>query len=108
MKNTGITRDVDSAGRIVLPMELRRNMGIEDGTPMGISVDGSNIVLSPAVRALTPEELEARIDKPVFCKDKKTGVRFWIIVDSVFADEVCGKNDEFHEFCTFDFYDKEV
>ena len=29
MKSTGIVRKVDELGRVVLPIELRRNMGIE-------------------------------------------------------------------------------
>ena len=28
MKSTGITRQVDTLGRVVLPKELRRNMGL--------------------------------------------------------------------------------
>ena len=32
-------------GRIVLPVELRRTLEIEDGTPMEIFVDGDKIVL---------------------------------------------------------------
>ena len=45
MKSTGIVRRVDDMGRIVLPVELRRTLEIEDGTPMEIFVDGDKIVL---------------------------------------------------------------
>ena len=47
MKATGIVRRVDELGRIVLPVELRRNMGIEVKDPLEIFVDGENIVLKP-------------------------------------------------------------
>ena len=30
MRNTGMTRPVDQLGRIVLPMELRRSMGLRE------------------------------------------------------------------------------
>ncbi len=45
MKSTGIVRKVDSLGRIVLPIELRRVMGIDIKDPIEIFVDDSHIVL---------------------------------------------------------------
>ena len=45
MKSTGITRAVDDLGRIVIPKELRRNLGISEGTPMEIYTDADRIVL---------------------------------------------------------------
>ena len=40
MKSTGIVRKVDELGRIVLPIELRRTMGIEVKDALEIYVDG--------------------------------------------------------------------
>ena len=45
MKSTGIVRKVDSLGRIVLPIELRRVMGIDIKDPIEIFVDENHIVL---------------------------------------------------------------
>jgi len=45
MKSTGIVRKVDELGRIVIPIELRRTMGIEEKDPLEIYVDGACIVL---------------------------------------------------------------
>ena len=45
MKSTGIVRKVDELGRIVLPIELRRTMGIEVKDALEIYVDGDLIVL---------------------------------------------------------------
>lgn len=45
MKSTGIVRKVDELGRIVLPIELRRTMGIEVKDALEIYVDGDHIVL---------------------------------------------------------------
>lgn len=45
MKSTGIVRKVDELGRIVLPIELRRTMNIEEKDSLEIYVDGGNIVL---------------------------------------------------------------
>ena len=45
MKSTGIVRPVDSLGRIVLPIELRRMMNIECKDSIEIFVDGQYIML---------------------------------------------------------------
>jgi len=36
MRAFGIVRKVDELGRVVIPMELRRTMGIEEKTPLEI------------------------------------------------------------------------
>ena len=45
MKDTGIVRRIDDLGRIVIPMELRRTMGIRVKDPISIMVDGDRIIL---------------------------------------------------------------
>ena len=45
MKAIGIVRNVDELGRIVIPKELRVNMGMDTGQPVEIFVDKGNIVL---------------------------------------------------------------
>ncbi|MDO5547837.1 MAG: AbrB/MazE/SpoVT family DNA-binding domain-containing protein [Eubacteriales bacterium] len=45
MKSTGIVRKVDELGRVVLPIELRRTLGIEVKDSLEIYVDGSQIIL---------------------------------------------------------------
>lgn len=45
MKATGIVRKVDELGRIVLPIELRRNLDIEERDALEIYLDGDKIVL---------------------------------------------------------------
>lgn len=44
-KLTGISRHVDELGRVVIPKELRRNLGIEEGDLMEISLKGQDIIL---------------------------------------------------------------
>ncbi len=46
MKSTGMVRKIDELGRVVIPMEMRRSMGIEDGDAFEIFVDDDRIVLS--------------------------------------------------------------
>lgn len=45
MKATGVVRKVDELGRIVVPIELRRNLEIKEGTPLEIFIDEEGIVL---------------------------------------------------------------
>ena len=45
MKSTGIVRRVDELGRIVIPIELRNKLKIEENDPIEIYVDGSSIIL---------------------------------------------------------------
>ncbi|OWZ83644.1 AbrB/MazE/SpoVT family DNA-binding domain-containing protein [Natranaerobius trueperi] len=45
MKSTGLVRKVDELGRIVIPIELRRNLGIEQRDSLEIYIEGENIIL---------------------------------------------------------------
>ncbi len=45
MKSTGIVRKVDELGRIVLPIELRRTLGIEEKDRIEIFVEGESVIL---------------------------------------------------------------
>ncbi|MCI0768546.1 AbrB/MazE/SpoVT family DNA-binding domain-containing protein [Bacillus sp. TL12] len=45
MKSTGVTRNLDNLGRIVIPMELRRTLKIKEKTPLEIYVEGEKIIL---------------------------------------------------------------
>lgn len=44
MKATGIVRRIDDLGRIVIPKELRRTLGINDGDPLEVFVNGKQVV----------------------------------------------------------------
>ena len=45
MKSTGIVRKVDELGRIVLPIELRRTLEIEQKDSLEIFTEGNSIIL---------------------------------------------------------------
>jgi len=45
MKATGIVRPVDSLGRVVIPVELRRTLSIKQDDALEIYVDGQYIML---------------------------------------------------------------
>lgn len=46
MKSTGIIRSIDELGRIVIPKEIRKKLGIASTDPVEIYVDGEKIVLA--------------------------------------------------------------
>lgn len=48
MKATGITRKVDELGRVVLPIELRRSLEIEEKTDLEIFTENNAIILRKA------------------------------------------------------------
>ena len=45
MKSTGIVRKVDELGRVVIPIELRRTLGIDLKDALEIYVDDEKIIL---------------------------------------------------------------
>jgi transcriptional pleiotropic regulator of transition state genes len=71
MKSTGIVRQMDSLGRIVLPIELRRTLGIARKDPLEIYVTEEGIVLKKVQPACifcgSAEDVVAFRDKLV-CK----------------------------------------
>ncbi len=46
MKATGMVRNIDELGRIVIPKEMRRKMGIQSNDPVEIYVDDDKIILT--------------------------------------------------------------
>lgn len=49
MKNTGIIRHIDELGRVTLPIEIRRSLGIEERDPIQIFVEDERIILKKAI-----------------------------------------------------------
>jgi transcriptional pleiotropic regulator of transition state genes len=45
MKATGIIRNIDELGRIVIPKEIRKKMDIKSNQPIEIYVDDNKIIL---------------------------------------------------------------
>ena len=62
MKYLGIARRVDDLGRIVLPIELRRQFGIEAGDSLDIAID-------PETRSIV---LRKPQDECVFCGSQES------------------------------------
>ncbi len=46
MSNIGIVRRIDNLGRIVIPMEIRRNLKIKEGDPLELNLLENKIIIS--------------------------------------------------------------
>lgn len=83
MKSTGIVRNIDRLGRVVLPMELRRMLGINIQDPVEIFTEGNSVV----IRKYRPS--------CVFCSsDKKITVFHGINVCENCVKELCNSSDQ--------------
>ncbi len=63
MKATGIVRRVDDLGRIVLPIDTRRQCDIKEGDPLEIFIDKSDIILRKYVNEPEKDSLEEMLRK---------------------------------------------
>ena len=55
MMSTGMERPVDELGRIVIPKEIRRSMGIREGEPLEIYLENDAVVFRRYSYKLTAE-----------------------------------------------------
>ena len=55
MKSTGIIRRIDDLGRVVIPKEIRRNLGIYEGEPLEIYLVDGGVVFRKFELNLTQE-----------------------------------------------------
>ena len=53
MKTTGMTRPIDTLGRVVIPSEIRASLGIEKKDVLEISVEGNSIILKKSTNTCT-------------------------------------------------------
>ena len=44
MKATGIIRRVDDLGRVVIPKDIRRTIGIHEGEPLEVFIEGGDTI----------------------------------------------------------------
>ena len=66
MKSTGMVRKIDELGRVVIPMELRKTLGIDKQDPLEIFIKGDQIVLQKYQPNTEKEEVIANLQKMAF------------------------------------------
>lgn len=96
MRATGIVRRVDDLGRIVIPKEIRRTLGIREGEPLEIYLENDAVIfrrysfrLSEEVKRLG-ELVEANYNGSSANLEKLSGI-LDAIYDMVKADEEEGE-----------------
>ncbi|MGG1483516.1 AbrB/MazE/SpoVT family DNA-binding domain-containing protein [Peribacillus castrilensis] len=85
MKSSGVIRKVDSLGRIIVPIEMRKVLGWETGTEIEFWTEGNTVVLKAPKKeqktneALdTLEEVEKRTDDPELKAKISEVIRFLV------------------------------
>ena len=80
VKSTGIVRKVDDLGRVVMPIELRRTLGIKEKDALEIFIDGENIILqkySPACMFCGSDEKIRRFKGKNICGQCRKEIALW-------------------------------
>lgn len=62
MKSTGIVRNIDGLGRIVIPAETKKLLGLKNGDPLEIFMHKEMIVLKPYFQADEMMDLTHRMN----------------------------------------------
>jgi AbrB family looped-hinge helix DNA binding protein len=55
--NTGIVRKIDDLGRVVIPAEMRRTLGVQEGDQLEIVLAGDHIEIRPRIPTLVHQFL---------------------------------------------------
>lgn len=72
MKATGIIRRVDDLGRIVIPKDIRRTIGIHEGEPLEIFIEGDDTVCFRKYKTNLGDAVEHLRDQIENCGDDLT------------------------------------
>ena len=92
MRATGIVRRVDDLGRVVIPREIRRSMGIREGEPLEIFLESDAVIFRRYSYKLADEVkrlgdlVEANYNGSAENREKLSGI-LDAIYDMVKADE---------------------
>ena len=72
MKATGIIRRVDDLGRVVIPKDIRRAIGIHEGEPLEIFIEGGDTVCFRKYKTNLGDAVEHLRDQIENCGDNLT------------------------------------
>ncbi|HZT65352.1 MAG TPA: AbrB/MazE/SpoVT family DNA-binding domain-containing protein [Acidimicrobiales bacterium] len=77
MNSTGVPRRIDHLGRIVVPVELRRMLGISPGDELEVAVKGDSVTLTKVRQGCvfcgTEDDLRSFRER-LICRECTTGV----------------------------------
>ena len=81
MKATGIIRRIDDLGRVVIPREIRRQLGIKDGDPLELYTDEMGVYFR---RYNGREEAIKKAFEPMFLALYKAGYKVALYANAQF------------------------
>jgi AbrB family looped-hinge helix DNA binding protein len=59
--HTGIVRKIDDLGRVVIPAEFRRVLGVEEGDELEIVLEGDHVAIRPRIpRVIAQFQLDGK------------------------------------------------
>ena len=94
MRATGIVRRVDDLGRVVIPKEIRRSMGIKEGEPLEIYLENDAVIFRRYSYNLVDEiERVAELIEFNCNADRETMADISRMLSTV-AELVKGENDD--------------
>lgn len=82
MKATGIIRRVDDLGRVVIPKEIRRNLGIREGEALEIYVNPGEVIFRK-FECDRMNDLEQACDNLVYDCDMQTTSQIRKLVEQI-------------------------
>lgn len=85
MKATGIIRRIDDLGRVVIPKEIRRNLGIHEGDPLEIFIENNCVCFNKYQTDRIEKVSEAFKDLADFAEDEG-GLRMRALVLNLQAE----------------------
>ena len=94
MRATGIVRRVDDLGRVVIPKEIRRSMGIREGEPLEIYLENDAVIFRRYSYNLV-KEVE-RVAELIECNcnaDRETMADISRMLSTI-AEQVKGEEDD--------------
>lgn len=74
MKNTGVVRQVDELGRIVIPKEIRRNLRIREGDNLEFYIEDNAIVLKKYSQIESAERFAAALAESINASSDKKAI----------------------------------
>lgn len=72
MKATGIVRRIDDLGRVVIPKDIRRAMGIHEGEPLEIFIGGDDTICFRKYKNNLSDAVDHLRDQIENCSDDLT------------------------------------
>jgi len=94
LTKSGITRRIDELGRIVVPKEIRYNLGIRDGEPLEIYTENNSIVIKKYSQVENIKDISANL-----CEIISGICNVWILISD--REKIIASNSNLKEMINY-------